>query len=572
MSERIREDNLPESPYPGIDPFSYADRDVFFARETEARTLIRLIVMYRGVLLYSGSGTGKSSLVNSGLIPLAIEEGYNPERIRVQPKKGEEIVIERLSERVDGKPPFLPSVFASDELQERVVLSVEQFLETLSQMPMPARPLLIFDQFEEWITLFEEGSSSQTAKEVRAVQEDILDAIVSLVNNSALPVKVLIVLREDYLAKLAPLFEQCPNLPDQYLRLTSLKADQVYQVIRRPFEKYPEKYSPGVSDCLAKKIQTEFEERVAGADIRLTEVQIVCHTLFETGKQGPDLDQLFVDEGGVQGILEKYLKRALESLKDNQQDPAVALLSRMVTSAGTRNVISEDDLINRVQLEDGILPELLGETLNSLETETKLVRRELRHKVYYYEIASEFLVGWISKKAKERERSREQKKLEQARDKAEQRAKEQEKRAEEQTKIAMRNRCFVIVLLVVSLASVGFAYLAWNAEKKAENTLYTSLAYSLMKDIPTIRQAHRNDELVALMAVQAYRFCEDREEVVDKRFRERVIGFISKELRKTLETPYFSSRLRGHPDSVRRNRKSLGFATTRQTPHAKTLP
>ena len=58
--------------------------------------LSRLIVMYRGALVYSGSGTGKSSLLNAGLIPRAIEEGFRPERVRVQPKPGEEIIIERM--------------------------------------------------------------------------------------------------------------------------------------------------------------------------------------------------------------------------------------------------------------------------------------------------------------------------------------------------------------------------------------------------------------------------------------------------------------------------------------------
>ncbi len=75
---------------------------MFFARESEARSLIRLIVLYRGVLLYSDSGAGKSSLINAGIIPLAITEGFQPERIRVQPKKGEEIVVERLSENFAG--------------------------------------------------------------------------------------------------------------------------------------------------------------------------------------------------------------------------------------------------------------------------------------------------------------------------------------------------------------------------------------------------------------------------------------------------------------------------------------
>src|SRR5438128_1678669 len=96
MGDPAQPASLPDTPYPGIEPYRYTDRAVFFAREAESRSLIRLIVMYRGVLLYSDSGNGKSSLINAGLMPLAIEEGYRPHRIRVQPKKGQEIVIERV--------------------------------------------------------------------------------------------------------------------------------------------------------------------------------------------------------------------------------------------------------------------------------------------------------------------------------------------------------------------------------------------------------------------------------------------------------------------------------------------
>jgi len=34
-------ERLPVIPFPGIEPFSYAYRNLFFARETEVRTLIR---------------------------------------------------------------------------------------------------------------------------------------------------------------------------------------------------------------------------------------------------------------------------------------------------------------------------------------------------------------------------------------------------------------------------------------------------------------------------------------------------------------------------------------------------
>lgn len=403
---------LPDFPYPGIRPFSYAYRNIFFGREVETRALSRLVVMYRGVLLYSDSGAGKSSLLNAGLVPVMKKEGYGPERIRVQPKTGEEFIVERVSEETEGQSRFLPSIFMTDDEHERTVISVAHFLETLHRRAGDARPLLVFDQFEEWVTLFEETFRADTREGERATQGRILNTIASLINNNTLPVKVLISLREDYLARLTPLFETCPNLPDQYLRLGSLSGDQVYQVIRQPFETYPGRYRPQLHATLAKQIQSQFEERRGGAEIRLTEVQIVARSLFETGKEGSELDGLFAKMGGVRGVLERYLEHTLESLASMQRGPAVGLLTRMVTSAGTRNVISRDDLLRRVELEDATPYEVLSNTLDGLEQGAKLVRRERRREVYYYEIASEFLVEWIRKKSEERQRQAERKRIE----------------------------------------------------------------------------------------------------------------------------------------------------------------
>lgn len=119
MSASMLRDYLPESPYPGIEPYTYVERNLLFAREAEARKLMRLVTMFRGVLLYSASGIGKSSLVNAQLIPLALMEGFQPERIRVQLHYGQEIVVERISQYMHDMPPFLPSLFAGDEPQAR---------------------------------------------------------------------------------------------------------------------------------------------------------------------------------------------------------------------------------------------------------------------------------------------------------------------------------------------------------------------------------------------------------------------------------------------------------------------
>jgi len=497
---------LPDSPYPGIDPYAYAHRNVFFARETEARKLIRLVVQYRGVLLYSDSGTGKSSLINAGLIPLAMEEGFRPERIRVQPRKGEEFVVERLSSEISGKRRLLPSVFSQDDDHERIVLSAETFLETPRTSACAVRPILIFDQFEEWITLFEESAAGQESHDARTGQERIRDAIIALINDSTLPVKVLIALREDYLAKLTPFFQRCPSLPDQYLRLNPLSGEQIYKAIRGPFDRYPGKYRPELEPELAMEIKNQFVTRSSGSDISLTEVQIVCQSLFESGKEGKDLEMFFTGQGGVKGILEHYLEQRLGSLPSGQQEPAIALLTRMVTCAGTRNVISRDDLLRRVELEDGIQPEALAEALDNMEQNTKLLRRERRREVYFYEIASEFLVEWIRNKALEWQRKMDRKKAQGQLEEAQRQIKEAQRRIEEQRRTARRFRRFTIALVILSLLLVAAALTAWKmfglARKQARIALSRQLAAQ------SLLQMDAKFDLALLLSIEATRIAD----------------------------------------------------------------
>jgi hypothetical protein len=402
--------SLPDCPYPGIASFTWGDQDVFFAREDEARRLIRLIVLYRGVLLYSSSGTGKSSLINARVLPMALEEGFLPARLRVQPRRGEEI------QEILVEPLPFPSFF-SGKAGERVVMSVEELLdklETLRGVEVAEHPLLIFDQFEEWVTLFE-GSREPHDREAR---DRILNALVKLLDDDSLPVKILLSLREDYLARLEPLFERCPALPDQYVRLTALDGDQVEKVIRGPFEKHRDTWKTEISPALAKELRRQLEKRADSEGVAPTEVQIVCLRLFHAGEQAADqpedqaADQPFdpaagptayfeSQQNGVKSLLEGFLEECLDELEPELHDPAVALLAHMLTSAGTRNVIDRDNLIETVAREEKVQRPLLDKALDQLEEKTRLVQKELRRNVFFYEIVSEFLVDWIHDRAEE---------------------------------------------------------------------------------------------------------------------------------------------------------------------------
>jgi GH25 family lysozyme M1 (1,4-beta-N-acetylmuramidase) len=392
---------VPSLPYRGIESFRYSDQFLFFAREQETRALLRYITVYRGVLFYGDSGSGKSSLINAGLIPMALKDNFVPDRLRVQPRRGEEIVVERISLSPGGEPPYLLSTFVSDQdTAARVALSTDEAEKYLRKVATQC-PLVIFDQFEELVTLFEEPARGDTLDEARTAQAAILALINRLLRDNTLSVKLLFVFREDYLAKLTELLAQFPDLRDQYLRLTPPSIDALYPIVRGPFDRFPNHFGKEISPSLAHALEGSFAERSELGMLNLSVVQIVCLELWDAS----DPEARFRQKG-VQGLLEDYLSTALDSFAADLRDPAVAVLSHMVTSAGTRTVVSEDELVDRVQKEEQLEPDVLRKALKALERDTRLVRGEWRRGSFYYEIESEFLVPWINQQKLERARRR----------------------------------------------------------------------------------------------------------------------------------------------------------------------
>jgi len=324
--------------------------------------------------------------------------------------------IERIPTESEDKPPYLPSLFIEKGSDRDEALSLEisledfyKLLEGRRKAPVKEpRPLLIFDQFEEFITLFEEalrGGETPEAKlaqkEAPEVQQAILATLTTLMEDETLPVKVLFVFREDYLAKLNLLFVTCPDLLNQYVRLLPPRVEEAEKIIRAPFvseelkrnfiREAPGKGGKEIPEQLAKDVASQLQERSESGFINLSELQIVCRKLWES----TDPVKFFAEKNGnIQKILEDHWADVLTKL-GTLYDPAIALLGHMVTSSNTRNIVSEPDLQSNEK--DNFTPEQIDAALEAL-VERKLVRREPRHKIYFYEIASEFLVPWIQQK------------------------------------------------------------------------------------------------------------------------------------------------------------------------------
>lgn len=408
---------MPAEPFRGIEPFRFMDRSIFFERKAETRTLTRLAIVYRGILLYGGQGCGKSSVVNAGLIPAALAENFQPERLRVQPVPGRELVVERIESGEEDSGEFLPSWLASESARDvRITLPADSLHSLIQSRPEDDfTPLIIFDQFEELITLFEEQPATKEAFDEAAIaQSAILEAIHQLLIDEELPVKLLFVFREDYLGKLSKLLNRHPRLRDQSLRLLPPEASALVPIIAGPFGKHP--FPRPFSDKIITELCDAFAARSESGRVRLTEIQIACQTLWRN-PEGPaefSAASAIDPAAAIASLLERYTQEAIASLPEAVRSTGIVLLSRLLTTSGTRNIVEENGLIHDLVNQDEIQPGHARDALKELIEHVKLIRREIRNDTAFVEIASEFLVPWIKSQRAELEANRQAEQREKA--------------------------------------------------------------------------------------------------------------------------------------------------------------
>ncbi len=193
------------SPFKFLDAYGSGDASIFFGRQREIDALYDLLTGAKLVVVYGASGIGKTSLIQCGLQSRYRDVDWLPVWVR---RDGDINVAlrQRLAEAAD-KP------VAPDAEIVGAVRSV--FRRTLRP------PYLIFDQFEEAFVL---GS----ADERQRFFTDVAALIASDVS-----CRVILSLREDYIAQLSNYEEIVPTLFETRLRVEAMGPLALTAVIEK---------------------------------------------------------------------------------------------------------------------------------------------------------------------------------------------------------------------------------------------------------------------------------------------------------------------------------------------------
>ncbi|MFO0655828.1 MAG: WD40 repeat domain-containing protein [Polyangia bacterium] len=221
-------------PFVGLDAFGESQASRFFGRSAAIQELAKFVENHRLITVVGSSGSGKSSLVSAGLIPLlraAAERGTTPWQI--------------LPTMVPGESPDVALRALLDEsLSDKNPASSAERLLALGK---GKRLLLFVDQFEELFTVCE----SEEKRRAFAAE------LVRLSTSPSAQHTVILTLRSDFEQQIASLPELHALYPAGRFALGVMMEDELREAIERPARAVNLRFEDGLVKQILRDVSTE---------------------------------------------------------------------------------------------------------------------------------------------------------------------------------------------------------------------------------------------------------------------------------------------------------------------------
>lgn len=480
----------PDNPWLGLFSYTEETRAYFHGRDAEAAELARRVQRTILTVLFGQSGLGKTSLLRAGLVPRLRSEGYCPVYVRIDYAAGSPAPSEQIKQAI-----FRATEAAGHWTRPGSALQGESLWEFLhhredllrDKAGRPLIPLLIFDQFEEVFTL---GQADDNGK-LRAQQ--FLEDLADLVENRAprslearmekddsaaedfdfarADYRVLIALREDYLAHLESLKGIMPSITQNRMRLARMNGAQALSAVVKPGGQL---VSQEVAEAIVRFVAGGSE--LANAEIEPSLLSLVCrelNTIRQTQKRREISTDLLA--GSRDTILSEFYERALA---DQPEGVRRVIEDELLTESGYRESLAEER-VRKALAEAGAAPDTLATLVNR-----RLLRIEDRLDMRRVELTHDVLCSVVLA-------SRNLRREREAREQAERELAAQREREAATHRALRRTRLVAGVCAALMLVAIAGALFGWyslqraraaKAEVQASRTNAENLVNFLIED------------------------------------------------------------------------------------------
>jgi WD40 repeat protein len=350
------------NPFPGLRPFECTETHLFFGREAQKRDVIRRLSRNHFLAVVGDSGTGKSSLVRAGLLPVLqaglLSSAGSEWRIAIlQP--GNDPIGNLAKALIQASAP----ISDADEVEEALVeaglrRSSLGLLETarsrlgwqkrpqLAQKTSRSNLLVVVDQFEELFT--QKGLGGGTPGEEDSVL--FVNLLLRVLEQGADRIYILLTMRSTFLG-------DCW----QFHGLPEVLTDHQYLVPRMTRDEQREAITGPVAVAGGQITGPLVNQLLNDAGNSQDQLPILQHALMRTWdhwiKRHNGTGQLdinhYLEIGGMAGALSRHADEAYTELDERGRKIAEAMFKRL-----TRRRPDNQDVRDPVELRE--LQEVVG--------------------------------------------------------------------------------------------------------------------------------------------------------------------------------------------------------------------
>ncbi|HNB82056.1 MAG TPA: hypothetical protein PLP14_08155, partial [Chitinophagaceae bacterium] len=401
MAEQTFSPTDAQRPFPGLRSFQESNKEQFGGREQEISDLMNLCDQGILTLVFGQSGIGKTSLLQAGLMPRLQKSLNIPVLIRIDyssTKSPLEQVKNILYEKLKPVFPSLHPVgdrslwryFHEEALEDGLLI-----------------PVLIFDQFEEVFTL-----GKKKAADVREFITELSDLAenripfrdqqafrnelsTSISHFSNHPYRIIISLREDFLAQMEGLKTEMPSLLIQRYRVLRMNVLQAMDAAMRPAQ-----------GLINKEIARELISRIPGVkpeDFSSEEhnlrpvvepflLSLLCYQMNEERirKGAQVFTSELVQQFNVANAIEDYYRQVMEQFPSSISD---SIENELLTEGGFRKLETLELMQNQYGWNEAVVQQL---------TDLRIIRKEERDGVQYIELIHDVLTPTIKSRRDQR--------------------------------------------------------------------------------------------------------------------------------------------------------------------------
>lgn len=381
--------------FPGVQPFSGAQKDIFFGRDNDREALLSLVLLERLVVLFGKSGYGKSSLLNAGLAPDLLGENrrnrrvYVPVFVRFNAYAGHEAGewLDTFTFHLDRQTPPLPA----EEQAARAFLPHTLWGELKRRHSGPNEVfVLIFDQFEELFTYpkaQQEAFKHQLAdllyasipEYVEQHEDDHTPEEAALMTRN-MEVKSVLSIRADRLSELDRLKDKLPVILHKRYELRSLTPAQAREALEKPaalpdlsaglaFLSPAFDWQPGALEKILSDLSRDNQGRNTGG-IEAFQLQILAQNIENRVTKGEIVDHdgngrpdvTVADLPAVERLYEDFYENALQQLSATERKKTRRLVEEgLIFELDKQRINLHEKLILRDYSVDGeLVQKLIG--------------------------------------------------------------------------------------------------------------------------------------------------------------------------------------------------------------------